>query len=93
MSIVLLRGLDKSMASGQDSGRGTANGGEGKYTVDDMYSLYNTNREEWRRLADEYWRIDKPLFPPDEGQVTGEEDNNRVGRQETMTEDEQRERV
>ena len=81
------------MASGQDSGRGTANGGEERSTGDDFASLCNSNREEWNRRADEYWRIGKPLFPPDEGQVTGEEDNNREGRQETMTEDEQRERV
>ena len=35
---------------------------------------------------DEYLRIGKPLFPPDE------EGSSRVGRRETITEDEERER-
>ena len=77
------------MASGQDSGRGTGGGGKEPTNA----SLFRTDYEEWKRREDEYWGIGKPLFPPDEGQVTEEEDNNRVGRLETISEDEQRERV
>ena len=81
MLIVLSRRQQhqRMATSGQDSGRGTEDGGDEKPSV----FLFKTDREEWRRQRGEYWGIGKPLFPPDAGEAAEEEDNSRVGRQET----------
>lgn len=88
MLIVLSRRQQhqRMATSGQDSGRGTEEGGDEKPSA----ILFKTDKEEWRRRMDEYWGIGKPLFPPDAGEAAEEEDNSIVGRQET--EDENRER-